>query len=1110
MKSLWTLAGLGILLAGDSFGAPPPASAARPTAIRNFDRRHSDAGAGKRLESTTTQPRLPERLTRDIGVQADVHRFTGTAKFVRDLGGLLDVTKEEDDAADETEVNPLATVKQYLKDHESEVGHGADVMKSARVLRDHTSPATGLRTVAWQQQLVGIPVFEGILSASLTDAGGLVALSSQFVKNPVHAAATGPARRRTIDATPKVSVRQAAASAFVSIGESVKPQTVAVRSPARFDWAESQTLLVPGRAPATAELVWLPTTPDSLRLCWRMILQSEGGQLYQVLIDANTGELVVRHGWSHGIAPGVFHVFAGSSPSPLFPGQALGTATNQPLDVSTPGPEFTNQVSIAVTTNAASPAGWINDSAAFTFQHTTIGNNVDAHLDVMDVDPGYDEAIAVPQQARPAGTLSNGVVHFHFAADLGQPPLAATNVPAITNQKAAVVHAFYWANWAHDRLWNLGFNEAAGNFQYDNFQRGGAGNDPVLIDVQNGASLGARNIGFFSASPTDGTPARILLGLWDGPSPERDGAFDTEVLLHEYVHLLSTRRVGHGVGLSSDEARGLGEGWSDFMALCLLSKPGHDFGGAVAYGAFSAYRWTFLSAPLTSNYHYGMRRYPYSTNLSKNPLTFNDLDAMDATGYLTVPVSPAYSPYEPFFFAFEEHSIGEVWAVTLWDFLANMVQKHGFDAGRELVLKTVVEGMSLCPPNPSLLQARDALILADRVLTGGANWNEAWRAFARRGMGWSAPEPVVVGLPRITPAFDLPPSGQLVPGWPFTARNGVRSSPAAGTNAIYVGASDGRLYSLSPTGSTNWVFFPPGLAAFVSTPAVHSDGTIYAKRKNGWVYALHANSAIKWSNRIDSISTASPALATDGTLYVAGNRDLVAFRPDGTVKWRYFAAKTILGSPSIAPDGTVYFGSADGRMHAVEPAAGIARPGWPFQAGKPIASSAAISSQGSIFFGCQNKKVYALNAGTGAKLWEFATSGVVDSSPALGTNDILYVGSVDRRLYALQASNGQVKWSYRTDGPIRSSPAISADGIVYVGSDDGCVYALGADSGHLLYRFKVGGTLTSSPLITSDGTVYIGSSNGKIVALQGTDGPAASDWPMFRREARRLGNATLP
>ena len=74
---------------------------------------------------------------------------------------------------------------------------------------------------------------------------------------------------------------------------------------------------------------------------------------------------------------------------------------------------------------------------------------------------------------------------FDFPLDLSQAPA--------TYGEAAVVQLFYWCNWMHDRLYELGFTEAAGNFQKDNFGRGGVGNDAVLADAQDGSGVNNAN-----------------------------------------------------------------------------------------------------------------------------------------------------------------------------------------------------------------------------------------------------------------------------------------------------------------------------------------------------------------------------------------------------------------------------------------------------------------------------------------------------------------------------------------------------------------------------------------------------------------------------------------
>src|SRR5204863_9251783 len=113
----------------------------------------------------------------------------------------------------------------------------------------------------------------------------------------------------------------------------------------------------------------------------------------------------------------------------------------------------------ALSTNA-SPLGWINDG-----ENETRGNNVDAHTD--------RDGDNLPDLPRPQGSPFRV---FDFPLDLHQPPASY--------REAAVVNLFYWCNWMHDQLYELGFTEAAGNYQKDNFGRGGADNDAIQADAQ--------------------------------------------------------------------------------------------------------------------------------------------------------------------------------------------------------------------------------------------------------------------------------------------------------------------------------------------------------------------------------------------------------------------------------------------------------------------------------------------------------------------------------------------------------------------------------------------------------------------------------------------------
>src|SRR6266545_1951263 len=142
--------------------------------------------------------------------------------------------------------------------------------------------------------------------------------------------------------------------------------------------------------------------------------------------------------------------------------------------------------------NAQSPQGWLSGS------QTTInirGNNVRAYLD--------RDANNSPDAGGTAVTNSD----FLTNADLNAQPTTTGN------RNVAVQNLFVLVNRIHDELYKHGFNEAAGNFQVNNFGRGGAGNDPVRAEAEDGS--GTNNANF--STPADGTSGRMQMFLWDAP-----------------------------------------------------------------------------------------------------------------------------------------------------------------------------------------------------------------------------------------------------------------------------------------------------------------------------------------------------------------------------------------------------------------------------------------------------------------------------------------------------------------------------------------------------------------------------------------------------------------
>ena len=699
---------------GRGWGLLPPIHAPLPNSDARTNAGASILTAAQTAAAAELRARLPS-------ARVDFDTVTGGPAMVSAVNGLLTGVHGQGPAimpaalASVGTNDPHRVTKAFLAQHSKLYGFGPEALDLARVRREFVGAHNGLRTVVWEQQVAGIPVFEGVLISHTTKDGALVNLSSKLVRDPAYAVNRG-AFNQSAPATPALSAARAAALVARNLGEGATAEAVIAAgepaaSPERSQKFKASFVLGEGEA----KLTWLPLDGETLRLCWDVILTSRiRGEMYRVLVDAQSGEVLVRHCLTQHISDATYNVFTSDSPSPFSPGYSTPQPTQPPL-------ASRMLVTLSALSTNASPNGWIDDGV-----NETVGNNVDAHADWNNDN--------LPDLPRPQGSPFRV---FDFPLDL------ATQDP--TNYvQAATVQLFYWNNWMHDKLYELGFTEAAGNFQSDNFGRGGQGGDAVQADAQDGG--GTDNANF--STPPDGSPGRMQMYVFNGPGPRRDGDLDAEVVLHEYTHGLSNRRVGGGAGISALQAEGMGEGWSDFYALSLLSEPGDNVNGCYACGAYVSY---LLSGEFTTNYYFGIRRYPYTTDTTKNPLTFKDIDPVQASPHSGIPRSRIISTKSD-----EVHNMGEVWGATLWDARANLINKLGYEAGNHLILQLVTDGMNLSPPNPNFLQARDAIIQADLVDNGGPNRAELWAAFAKRGMGASASSPDSSTTTGLVEAYDLP------------------------------------------------------------------------------------------------------------------------------------------------------------------------------------------------------------------------------------------------------------------------------------------------------------------------------------------------------------------
>src|ERR1041384_3144577 len=95
---------------------------------------------------------------------------------------------------------------------------------------------------------------------------------------------------------------------------------------------------------------------SQMRLCWFVRVVSQGrGEAFHLLIDADSGELLVRRAVTVYLTNATYNVFTSDSPSPLSPG------LQSPGSFQAPIIPRTLVTTVALDTNA-SPIGWISRS----------------------------------------------------------------------------------------------------------------------------------------------------------------------------------------------------------------------------------------------------------------------------------------------------------------------------------------------------------------------------------------------------------------------------------------------------------------------------------------------------------------------------------------------------------------------------------------------------------------------------------------------------------------------------------------------------------------------------------------------------------------------------
>jgi len=480
--------------------------------------------------------------------------------------------------------------------------------------------------------------------------------------------------------------------------------------------ARSRAIEAAELSPGTAEVlrtrrVAVPTATDGTRTAYEVVVAEKGGDgaAYTVLIDAATGELLVREDLVDHFEDNPTWDLFGSTP-PDFE----STERDTWCWMSAEGCDD-------VVDNGGSPLPWDVDPETKETTQTTDGNNALSGKS-WDLPPniGTVERTALAREDRDyAYTFDN------IWAENKCDPTTLTAEDG-NDIDAATSSLFAHHNRLHDWSYQLGFTEETWNAQQSNFGNGGREGDPEIGKAQSGARLGYRD-NANQYTPPDGVAPWSNMYLWQPIAggayvPCVDGDFDGTVIGHEYTHMITNRMVaGPDAGLSGYQARGMGESWSDLVAMEYLFELGERPKGDTPY---------ITGAYVTGDDRTGIRNY----DMSDSTLNYSDI------GYDVVGLSV--------------HSEGEIWSATNFTVREAMIERYG--SGDAALQRSCADGdtpVGECPGNRrwmqlafdsllvpatgsvSMVDMRDAMLVADRLRFDGANQDILWDAFAQRGLG---------------------------------------------------------------------------------------------------------------------------------------------------------------------------------------------------------------------------------------------------------------------------------------------------------------------------------------------------------------------------------------
>jgi len=330
--------------------------------------------------------------------------------------------------------SPEEIARKFLAHYLHLLGLENKDLASLRKIREYRGRNERVLHLEFDQSFDGIAVFGGRLQFHLSPDGEILRVANTTI-------ASGDVPQ------PQIAADDAVRAAISDIRPELLFGPTAVAAPSGKD-QRTRFGRGPFKSDIDAKLVIFPMATGP-RTAWSVVLEPPGlPQKYEVLIDAVTRELLYRRNLVF-YADGTGRVLQSDATA----GINLKLLDPNPFGAQ-PGPVFgcppvTNHRLRSLTTQFRDPAAVLSNTGFLQ------GNNTHVYRGV----PGTEGAI---------GTSQPDGLHFDFGF----------NTP-----ESAETQLFFLTNFLHDFFYDLGFDEAAGNFQSSNFGRGGLFH--LVVDARN-------------------------------------------------------------------------------------------------------------------------------------------------------------------------------------------------------------------------------------------------------------------------------------------------------------------------------------------------------------------------------------------------------------------------------------------------------------------------------------------------------------------------------------------------------------------------------------------------------------------------------------------------